>query len=193
MLRSDGTSLTMTQRYDSTMPNWQMKAGDQHFIGDFNGDGKADLYVFNGSDWAMAYLGMLSSTGTALAAVQRYDGNAPGWQMRKNDRHYVADINGDGKADLWVYNAGDWSIEYLGTMLSNGAALSASWSADWVGEWNLGAVDLFEPCNYEGATGKRGLFVHNQNWFGMLRATPGLSLQKIYYRWIHNYHYGRNW
>jgi hypothetical protein len=193
MLRSDGTSLTMTQRYDSTMPNWQMKAGDQHFIGDFNGDGKADLYVFNGSDWAMAYLGMLSSTGTALAAVQRYDGNAPGWQMRKNDRHYVADINGDGKSDLWVFNAGDWSVEYLGTMLSNGAGLSASWSADWVGEWNLGAVDLFEPCNYEGATGKRGLFVHNQNWFGMLRATPGLSLQKIYYRWIHNYHYGRNW
>jgi len=27
----------------------------------------------------------------------------------------------------------------------------------------------------------------------MIKATPGMHLQKIYYRWIHNYRYGRNW
>ena len=27
--------------------------------------GKADLYVFNGTDWTIAYLGMLRSTGSA--------------------------------------------------------------------------------------------------------------------------------
>jgi hypothetical protein len=78
-------------------------------------------------------------------------------------------------------------------MRSNGTGLSASWSADWVGEWNLGAVDRFEVCNYEGVVGERDLFVHNQDWFGMMRARPALSLQRIYYRWIHNYRYGRNW
>jgi hypothetical protein len=54
-------------------------------------------------------------------------------------------------------------------------------------------VDQFEPCNYEGGAAKRNLIVHNTNWLGMMRATPGLQLQKIYYRWIHNYRYGRNW
>ena len=77
-------------------------------------------------------------------------------------------------------------------MVSNGLGLSASWRADWVGEWNLGSVDRFEVCGYEGL-GDRNLFVHNQDWFGMMRATPALSLQRIYYRWIHNYRHGRNW
>jgi IgA Peptidase M64/FG-GAP-like repeat len=193
MLKSNGTSLTMSQVYNTNLPGWIMKPGDQHWVGDFDGDGKADLYVFNGSDWSTAYLGMLKSTGTALTNVQVYNGNVPGWQMRKNDLHWLADINGDGKADLFVFNALDWSTEYLGAMCSTGTGLATTQIADWVGEWNLGKVDQFEVCNYEGVAGKRDLFVHNQDWFGMIRSTPGFSLQKIYYRWIHNYRYGRNW
>ena len=38
-------------------------------------------------------------------------------------------------------------------MISNGTGLSANWADDWVGEWNLGAVDRFEPCDYEGVGG----------------------------------------
>jgi len=68
----------------------------------------------------------------------------------------------------------------------------ASWSADWVGEWNLGSEDQFEVSNLEGA-GRRNLLVHNHDWLGMIRSTPGMQLQKIYYRYIHNYRYGRNW
>jgi len=193
LLRSTGNALSMSRRYDGSLPGWQMRPGDQHYVADFNGDGKKDLYVFNGENWAMAYLGMLASNGSQLSMAKRYDGNAPGWQMRRHDRHFVGDINGDGKQDLFVYNHQDWFREYLGTMVSSGAALSCNWRHDWVGEWNLGAVDRFIPCNYEGVAGKRDLFVHNQHWFGMIRATPGLSLQKIYYRWIHNYRHGRNW
>ena len=193
MLRSTGTSLAISHLYTDNLPNWQMNKNDRHFIGDFNGDGKKDIYVFNGDDWGMAYLGLLKSNGTALDAVQLYNGNAPGWQMRKNDRHWVADVNGDGKADLFVYNALDWGKEYLGAMCSTGAGLSTVYSEDWVGEWNLGKVDLFEPCNYEGVAGKRDLIVHNRNWLGLIRSTPAFHLQKIYYRWIHNYRHGRNW
>jgi hypothetical protein len=193
MLRSNGTSLSMSRRYDAKLPGWQMRGNDRHYVGDFDGDGKADLYVFNGDAWSIAYLGMLRSLGNALCLVERYDGNAPGWQMRRHDRHWLAGINADNRRDLFVYNHQDWATEYLGTMISNGTGVASAWKADWVGEWNLGSVDRFEVCNYEGASGDRNLFVHNQNWFGMMRATPTLSLQRIYYRWIHNYRYGRNW
>lgn len=193
MLRSSGTSYQMVRRYDNNAPGWAMGKGDQHIVGDFTGDGRDDLYVFNGSDWSMAYLGMLRSTGTALAMTRRYDGNAPGWQMRKGDKHWAMDIDGNGRTDLLVYNSSDWATQYLGTMRSTGSGLLCNWRADWVGEWNLGSVDKFEPCNYEGVAGRRDVIVHNRNWLGMMRATPTLSLQRLYYQWIHNYRHGRNW
>jgi hypothetical protein len=54
--------------------------------------------------------------------------------MRTNDTRSVADITGDGKADLFVYNYQDWWTQYLGQMISEGTTLAADWVADWVGE-----------------------------------------------------------
>lgn len=193
MLASRGSELAMVRRFDGVLPGWQMRRHDNFFVGDFNGDKRKDLYVFNGRDWSIPYLGMLRSTGNNLAMAHRYDGSVPGWQMRRNDRFYVCEPDGDDKEGLFVYNSSDWGTEYLGVMRSSGAGLSASWSANWVGEWNLGSADRFEVSNFEGVPGRRGLVVHNQNWLGIIRAAPHLQLQKIYYRWIHNYRYGRNW
>jgi hypothetical protein len=49
------------------------------------------------------------------------------------------------------------------------------------------------PATREGASGKADLVVHTHDWFGMIRAGFSIGLQKIYYRWIHKYRYGRNW
>jgi hypothetical protein len=193
LLRSHGGSVSMARRFDGTLPGWQMRPGDRHYVGDFDGDGKADMYVFNGDDWSIAYLGMFRTMDDWLHLTRRYDGNVPGWQMRRHDQHFIADINGNGRSDLYVYNHQDWSPEYLGTMISYGHGLTASWREDWVGEWNLGSVDRFEVCDFEGVGAERNLFVHNQQWFGVMRATPNLSLLKIYHKWIHNYRHGRNW
>jgi hypothetical protein len=192
MLKSSGAGLSNMKLFTSSLPGWSMHTNDQFFPGDFNNDGKTDLYVFNGSNWAYAYLLLAKSTGTDLSFVKRYDSssgaaNIPGWSMTKGDRFFLSDANKDKKADLFVYNpAINWGTEYLGTLMSNGTALSGSWSADWVGGWNLGAVDKILVSHYEGSAGWPDIFIRNNNWFGLLRrAASGFVMDRIYFHWIY--------
>ena len=193
LLRSTGDGLALASRYDGALPGWRMRPGDRYLVGDFDGDGRADLYAFNGRDWSVPYLLMAASTGSGLDFIERYEGNVPGWQMRAGDRHWLADLNGDGRADLFVANSSDWAGEYLGTMVSNGKGLSAEWRRDFVGDWNLGPDDRFLPCNYQGGQGTPDLIVSNGEWLGMIRATPALVCDRVYHRWIRNPRYGRPW
>ena len=107
------------------MPGWEFTPGDRFYVGDFNGDGKKDLFVFNGANWAIPYVGMLRSIGPGFALVNRYDGNIPGWQMRPGDHHVVGDFTGDGRRTCGSSTV-DWSIPYLGMLRSTGTALSMS-------------------------------------------------------------------
>jgi hypothetical protein len=127
LLADDGNNgLRLIARYDTMVPGWTMRANDQHFVGDFDGDGKKDLYVFNGSDWSQRYLGMFRSSGTGFSNVQTYASSLPGWTMSANDRYYVGDFTGDGKQDLWVFNGTNWAIPYFGMLRSNGTSLAMS-------------------------------------------------------------------
>jgi len=216
LFRSGSGGLAMKARYDGDIPGWGgLARHDELIIGDFDGDGRDDVYLFNGEDWAMSYLGMFAASGNGLKYVKRYDGDVPGWGgLARHDRFIAADINGDGKVDLWAWNHQDWSQEYLGRLISKGSTLSASFIGDWVGEWNLGPADDFEVARFTtsrvsprltrarvsdrvtallGARGRSHLFVHNTDWFGVINGRTGYSLNRIYYRYIHDYRHGRNW
>lgn len=195
LFHSSAAGYSMLHRYDGDIPGWGGLARNDHLIlGDFDGDGLCDVFIFNGLDWSMPYLGMFESTGRGLTYVNRYDGDVPGWDgLARHDRFFAADLNGDGRSDLWVWNASDWSTEYLGAMVSSGKSLQASYAGDWVGEWNLGPQDKFEVARMTGANGRPQLYVHNTDWFGVINGSSGVALDRIYYRWVHTYRHGRNW
>lgn len=192
MLASNGSGYSVMRRFDQTLPGWgDMKPNDEFFVGDFNRDGLSDLYVFNGPDWSMPYLEMLRTVRGTLQYVRRFDRNVPGWgEMRRHDRWMVGDINGDRRSDLYVYNALDWSTQYLGTLLSSGTSLNGSFQGDWIGSWNLGPNDQFVVCNFNGGAGWDDLLVYNDGWFGLLRSqSDKVLMTAIYPKWIHNHAY----
>lgn len=203
MIRTTGTTLSDIKLYTTTLASgWNMGPNDQHFVGDIDGDGKDDLYVFNGADWGVAYLELTKSTGAALNYVKRYDDDAntawatniPGWTMKPGDKFAVSDANKDGKADLFVLNVTDWTPKYLGTLMSSSTALSGSWTESWIqgssaafSDWGMGTADQIQAVNYEGGAGKADLFIRNANWFGMVRrGASTFTLDRIYYHWIYS-------
>lgn len=194
LYQSSGTSLSIEAEYFGSLPGWTSKANDQYYIADFNNDGKDDLYVFNGINWGPEYMLMLKSNGSNYDYVIRYDDHLPNWNMNNNDKYFVADINGDGKEDLYVFNTNDWATQWLGTVISTGTGLNvATKQGDWIGGWNLGGVDKIAVDRR--ATGRDHLFIYNTNWFGYLwSGSSGLYQKAMYYSYIHAFkHHDYGW
>jgi len=171
MLRSTGSSLQGIKRYDGNFTGWQMRKNDKIYVADFDGNGKDDIYIFNGVDWGPEYLGMLKSNGTSLKRIKLYSDNLPSWQMTKGDRFYVADYNNDGKEDLYVFNGKNWKWAYMLMARSTGSSLAFtkrydnSSSSKNIPGWSMQKGDRFWVSDAN-KDGKKDLFVFNPkiNW-----------------------------
>jgi hypothetical protein len=124
MLKSFGDHFEHINAYADDLPGWQMRSGDQFYVADFNNDGRDDLCVYNGTNWAVPYFGMLRSTGTRLLMARRYDKNLPGWEMGKKEKFHVGDYNGDGREEFVVCDSNHWSKVHFRIYTSTGSALS---------------------------------------------------------------------
>lgn len=191
MIQSTGPAFAFVKTFTNVAATYNLKLNDQVFVGDFDGDLKSDLYVFN-STGTLAYLYMLKSTGTDLTYLTAYNNSSgsgyylASWVLGPADKFQVADVNNDGKADLFAFNTAVSGAERLGTLTSSGLGLTGSFVTDWIGGWNLGAVDLLTPANYTGGAGTSGLYIHNNEWFGLIRKTAGsLTFDRIYFHWLY--------
>jgi hypothetical protein len=151
-------------RSDNGAWSWQIRPGDRLYPADFDGDGDDDLYVFNGSNWNQPYLTLLRSEGDRFQPVRRYDSNLPGWEMRADDSHYVADFNDDGKDDLFIYNGKNWSIPYLVMLRANSTSLTyvRRYDKNLPGTWEMGRNERFFVGDYDG-DGKQSLIAQDRD------------------------------
>ncbi|MDP3722367.1 MAG: toxin TcdB middle/N-terminal domain-containing protein, partial [Candidatus Omnitrophota bacterium] len=86
-------------------------------LGDWNGDGRTDIGIYNSGSWQFA-----TSTGTSfqtgIVSSMSLGSGTP----------LTGDFNGDGNTDLGTYNNGSWSVA-LGT--GSGFTSTGSFSLSW--------------------------------------------------------------
>jgi hypothetical protein len=121
-----------------------------HLIGDFNGDGKADLMYWNNAAWVVLTRGNDGWTantfgkGSALGYWDGYNTTA------SQKFHFVGDFNGDGKSDFMYWDSstpGGWRV-----LLSNGTGWDDQlWGkGSGLGYWNGYNTTSSQPFQFTG-------------------------------------------
>ena len=127
----NGTTLTSSGNLGTTTitSDWSI-AG----VGDFNGDGKADI-VWQNSTTGQVYIWLMN--GTTIANSQSVATVSSGWNIQG-----IGDFNGDGKADILWRNSttGEVYVWLMnGSTIASGGSLgdiSSDWVIQGVGDFN---------------------------------------------------------
>src|SRR4029079_17018596 len=117
----------------------------------WNGDGKDDVYVLNTTSWGTRWLGLLRSNGTGLETVILYNVSIPGYgNIGANDQLLVADFDGDGKDDLYLFSGSSWSTKYMGMLKSSGTSISGVRRYDGtIPGWIMGTDDKYSVGDFD--------------------------------------------
>jgi hypothetical protein len=131
VLRSIGTTgaLDVPVLHENTVDGWgAMKANDRFLVGNIDGTGGRDLYVYNLVDWSSKYVGRL------LANPYGFQGNLQAnvigkWNLAVGDVFLVANVDGKPGAtpaidDLVVHNDSVLHNEFIGELVNTGTYLS---------------------------------------------------------------------
>ncbi|MEV0274743.1 VCBS repeat-containing protein [Hamadaea sp. NPDC050747] len=108
---STGTSFGGGQKWH----DWFAPYAEIAAVGDVNGDGKADIITFTHDDQADVYVAL--SDGTRFGPGQKWHN----WFAPFGEYPAVADVNGDGKADLITFTQGSSAASDVYVSLSTGS------------------------------------------------------------------------
>jgi RHS repeat-associated protein len=155
-------------------------SGGTPLVGDFNGDGKADLFQYNSSGWGSIPVCLSTGTGWSCSnlmatytgfGTQGGPGNS-GYGIYSGGTPLIGDFNGDGLTDLLQYNSSGWGS--IPVCQSTGTGWSCSnLMATYTGFGNSGGAGNAGYGVYSGGTaltadfngdGKVDILQYNPSW-----------------------------
>jgi hypothetical protein len=180
VLRHSGASLThlMMAPTGTNFGGWNFNVvGDRlHGVGDFNGDGKADLLI--SSAWG---LGVLTLSGSTLTKVTMAPSGA-----RLGDWNYsaandvigrIADFDGDGKDDVLITS--DWGIGVLTLKTGAFTHLAMHASGAQLGAWTYAKTDQVWGTGDFNGDGRADLLIRNSGGLALLGWTGSGGLRSM--------------
>jgi|GEM_PF-1864453 len=159
LLTHNGSSFQLDSIQYDWIDGWNLWGpDDQHFIGDFNGDGKDDVFMRKPE-----YAGLLTYNGTGFQLNSIQHDWIDGWNLSAVDQHFIGDFNGDGTDNVFIR-----SPEWAGMFSYNDGGFQLnSIQHDWIGGWNLGGGDQHFVGNFNGVSGD-DVFIRSPEWVGLL-------------------------
>lgn len=142
-----GAQMTNLVNHNTIFTDNNINKNHKLYFGDFNGDGKVDILSWN-NNWKIFY-----STGSGLSApeVIQLHQNVNPESDDNNNRYFVRDFDGDGKADIMeLITAGSSTYAYIHFRQGNTFYKeSFSISTSDLKEKNLYLVDFNGDGQYE--------------------------------------------
>jgi len=143
VLGSKCTPRAKATKFSTTKSKWHDFLTDDHeipFVGDFNGDGRADVITFLLNPTGDAFVALTNSSGTGLNGVSKWHEffGVDGEQLN------VGDFNGDGKDDIITATMNSSGTVYVAT------STGSSFGASSIGNGHILAGEVYQTGDFNG-------------------------------------------
>jgi hypothetical protein len=140
---------------------WNMAPTDRYVVGDFDGDGRDELFAIANNGWSH----LMRWNGSSWQWFWGNSGNGKIalWNMAPTDRYVAGDFDNDGRDELHVVANNGWSH----LMRWNGSSWQWSWGNNGSGKialWNMATTDKYSVGDFEGDGRDELLVISNGGW-----------------------------
>ncbi|MFC6023767.1 FG-GAP repeat domain-containing protein, partial [Plantactinospora solaniradicis] len=137
MFRSTGTGFAAPEAWWRSGAGSWASSSSKLAVGDYTGDGRADVGVLYDYGASTSTLWMFRSTGTGFAAPEAWWRSAAGSWASPRSKLAVGDYTGDGRADVGVLYDYGASTSTLWMFRSTGTGFTApeAWWRSAAGSW----------------------------------------------------------
>ncbi|MEM6793061.1 MAG: VCBS repeat-containing protein [Acidobacteriota bacterium] len=168
--------------------SWFLNSDDKHLSGDFDGDGRAEVFHARpASRWMQIgeYPGSSGTPWTTIANngnhLGRLDGDGPNWTLQNSDRFFSGDFDGDAVDEILAFNAADARARLVE---KSGGELARLWDSrsdvpGKIGSWFINPGDKVLVGDFD-SNGRDELLLIGRNGFAHLIRYTGTTWSLVW-------------